>query len=101
MIKFSGVIITYNEEQKIEDCLKSLQHVVDEIVVVAYGTTTLRESTGAISSIGGDDLINETPVVSLEGSLQGKLSGVQVGSTGGQPGSFPSIRIRGTGSINP
>ncbi|MFK2819712.1 TonB-dependent receptor [Flavobacteriaceae sp. LMIT009] len=73
---------------------------LDEIVVVAYGTTTLRESTGAISSIGGDDLINETPVVSLEGSLQGKLSGVQVGSTGGQPGSFPSIRIRGTGSIN-
>ena len=44
MIKFSGVIITYNEEQKIEDCLKSLQHVVDEIVVVDSFSTDKTKS---------------------------------------------------------
>ncbi len=81
---------------KLQEDLSSL----DEVLVIAYGNTTLRESTGAISSVKASDILNESSVVSVEGSLQGNISGVQVGSTGGQPGSFPSIRIRGTGSIN-
>jgi len=82
------------------DIVLATENELDEVVVVAYGTTTLRESTGAISSVKAGAVINESPVVAVENALQGNISGVQVGSTGGQPGSFPSIRIRGTGSLN-
>ncbi|MFD0760877.1 SusC/RagA family TonB-linked outer membrane protein [Lutibacter aestuarii] len=92
--------ITVGDSASIDVTLKAENNLLDEVVVVAYGTTTLRESTGSISSVKADDILNESPVVSVQNSLQGNVSGIQVGSTSGQPGSFPSVRLRGVGSIN-
>jgi TonB-linked SusC/RagA family outer membrane protein len=73
--------------------------VLDEIVFVAYGTQKKSEITGAVSVVKSEDIekIQESNV--LKG-LDGKVSGVQIIQDDGQPGSSPTIRIRGIGSIS-
>lgn len=74
--------------------------VMDEVVVtVAYGSAKKSSLTGAISSIDTKQ-IETRPVSSVTSALEGATSGVQVNSTYGAPGSEPSIRIRGIGTVN-
>ena len=75
------------------------QKNLDEVVVVGYGTVKKSDLTGAVSTLKGSDL-NRTPASSVDQLLQGKLPGVQVITTGGQPGSGATIRIRGASSLN-
>ncbi|MEO8413903.1 MAG: TonB-dependent receptor [Ginsengibacter sp.] len=72
---------------------------LNEVLVVGYGTQRKRDVTGTISSIKGDDFKN-APVSNAATSLQGRASGVTIVSGDGAPGSVPSIRVRGTGTIN-
>lgn len=72
---------------------------LDEIVVVAYGNKKKSDVTSSVASVGGDEL-NDVTTPDVSTMLQGKASGVQVVSGSGQPGSSPSIRIRGVGSLN-
>ncbi|MBD5231813.1 MAG: SusC/RagA family TonB-linked outer membrane protein [Bacteroidales bacterium] len=71
---------------------------LDEVVVVAYGTATKESLTGSVSVVGAKE-IEDRPVTSVTAALEGNAPGVQVNNTTGQPGSSPSIRIRGFGSI--
>ncbi len=71
---------------------------LDEVVVIGYGTQKRRSVTGAVSSVKAADLEN-MPVVRVENSLQGRVSGVQVTANSGQPGDASKVRIRGTSSI--
>ena len=80
--------------------LKSDTEVLDEVMVVAYGTAKKSSFTGAASSVSGDKALKDVPVVSFEQALQGSTPGVTVNSTSGQPGAALSIRVRGTGSMN-
>lgn len=72
---------------------------LDEIIVVAYGTTTRGAYTGAAAVIN-EAAIKEVPTTSFEQALTGRLPGVQITTTSGQAGSASSIRIRGIGSMN-
>lgn len=73
---------------------------MDEMVVVGYGTQARGSLTGSVSSIRADD-INASGQSSIEQSLQGRVSGVQVVQTGGgKPGGAISVNIRGVGTIN-
>ncbi len=72
---------------------------VDEVIVVAYGTKTKRSLTGAVTSVGADVLENQTAVSPLR-AIQGSAPGVNILTSGGQPGENPTIRIRGIGSVN-
>ena len=72
---------------------------LDDVVVVAYGSTKREAMTGSVTSVKGDQLAT-APVASVDKALAGKLAGVSVTSSTGQPGSSSSIRIRGTSSIN-
>ena len=78
--------------------LRTERFSLNEVVVVAYGQQKRRDLTGAISSVDGKELL-KNPVTSLEQSLEGKLSGVQVTQATGAPGGAVSINIRGTSSI--
>lgn len=69
-----------------------------EVVVIGYGTTSVKSSTGSISSIKSDDIRNY-PSTNFASSLSGKLTGVQVSLPSGIPGSSPVIKIRGTGTL--
>jgi len=72
---------------------------LNEVTVVGYGTQAKRDVTGSIVSIKGDDLKN-LPVSNPADALQGRAAGVDIVRSDGSPGSTPSIRIRGTGTIN-
>ena len=79
--------------------LRTERFSLNDVVVVAYGSQKRRELTGAISSVDGKELL-KNPVTSLEQSLEGKLSGVQVTQATGAPGGAVSISVRGTSSIS-
>ncbi len=79
--------------------MQSDAQIVDEVVVVAYGTTTREAVTGAVSQVSMDK-IESRPVSSVAGALEGSTPGVQVNNSYGEPGANPSIRIRGFASIN-
>lgn len=79
--------------------LTSDQKSLDEVIVVAYGTAKKTSFTGSAESVNAGD-IELRPVTSVTSALEGNVSGVQMSSASGQPGSAPSIRIRGFGSIN-
>lgn len=72
--------------------------VLDEVVVVGYGTVRKGDLTGAISSIKPDE--NEaSKVVSVDNLLQGKIAGVSVGNAVAAPGAATSVTIRGANSL--
>lgn len=72
---------------------------LEEVVVVGYGVQKKKDLTGSISSIGTDD-IQKTNNVSLDQAIQGRAAGVTVSGTSGAPGASPTVRIRGTGTVN-
>jgi TonB-linked SusC/RagA family outer membrane protein len=72
---------------------------LDEVVVVGYGTAKRADLTGSVGSMGSKDL-KEATVTRVEQALSGRVAGVQVKMTDGQPGVSPQIRIRGIGSIS-
>lgn len=78
--------------------------VLDEVVVVGYGTQKKSTLTGSVASVKGSE-IAETPVANASGTLAGRVAGVSMRPNGGQPGAdSPVIRIRGigtTGNANP
>ncbi len=71
---------------------------LNEVVVVAYGTATKKDLTGAVSVIGNEEL-NTFPATTVDQALQGKTSGVQVTANSGAPGSSVTVNIRGVGSF--
>ncbi|WP_372751268.1 SusC/RagA family TonB-linked outer membrane protein [Labilibaculum sp.] len=72
---------------------------VDEVIVVAYGTKNKRALTGAVTVVGAEVLDNQI-AVSPVSAIQGSAPGVNILTSGGQPGENPTIRIRGVGSVN-
>ncbi|MFP4023710.1 MAG: SusC/RagA family TonB-linked outer membrane protein [Thiohalospira sp.] len=72
---------------------------MDEVIVVAYGTTKKSSFTGSAATVKTDKL-EKLSTTSVSSALQGNAPGVQVVSTTGQPGENATIRIRGIGSIN-
>ncbi len=73
---------------------------VDEVLVVAYGTSKRSSFTGSAQKVGSDELVGTSTSESLDKMLSGKVSGVRVSSTTGAPGASGEIQIRGIGSIN-
>src|SRR6056297_2315295 len=72
---------------------------MDEVIVVGYGTQRKEAKTGALSTVSSNDLKTDAADSPVK-MLQGKLAGVQINSTSGQPGGTNQIRIRGFSSIN-
>ncbi len=78
--------------------LHSDAELLDEVVVVAYGTAKKESLTGSISVVDNKKL-EKRITTSVTGALEGAAPGVQVNNTYGEPGSAPSIRIRGFGTM--
>ena len=73
--------------------------LLDEVIVVGYGTAKRRDITTAVSSVSTDD-IEKHPITSAAQAIQGKAAGVTVVKPNGQPGTDMVIRVRGTTSMN-
>ena len=72
--------------------------VLDQVVVVGYGTSKKSDLTGAVGNITEKDF-NKGLVTSPEQLMQGRVAGVQVSSNSGEPGGGINVRIRGTSSV--
>lgn len=72
---------------------------LSEIVVLAYGSQSKREITGAVQSVNARDLA-DIPVAQVTQKLQGKLAGVEINQTTGTPGGGMTVRIRGAASLS-
>lgn len=73
--------------------------VMDEVVVIGYGSQKKDDLTGSITAVGEKDF-NEGLISSPEQLINGKVAGVQIVSAGGSPTSGSTIRIRGGASLN-
>lgn len=90
--------IAVKGQRQLQVVLKDDAEMLDEVVVVGYGTMRKSDLTGAVSSVNNKD-IKDSPVSNLGQAIQGKISGVQIVDAG-KPGDNVSIKIRGLGSIN-
>ncbi len=103
MLKFSYVGYTTQSipvegRSVINVTMTESAELLDELVVVGYGTMKKSDLTGAVGSIGGKD-IKDVPVNNVGQALQGKIAGVNI--VGGEkPGDNVTIKVRGLGSIN-
>ncbi len=91
--------VAIGANREIDVTLVPASGLLEEVVVVGYGTQEKQDVTGAISSVKGEEVQN-LPVIGASQAIQGRAAGVQVVRNGGAPGEGGSIRIRGTGTVN-
>lgn len=82
-----------------EVVLKEDNELLDEVVVIGYGSVKRKDVTTAVSTVSTDDL-QQRPILSAAQAMQGKAAGVSVVQPTGQPGGDMAIRVRGTTSFN-
>lgn len=90
--------VEVTSEQPITVRLQSYDIDIGEIVVTGYTQTTTRRTTGSVAVVEGTELQNQ-PLNNVDRLLQGKVAGVNIRSTSGQPGQRAEVRIRGTNTI--
>lgn len=97
-VGFVAQEISINGQTKINVVLLEEMSMLNEVVVVGYGTQKKKDLTTAVSVVG-DKEIKERPIVSAVQALQGKAAGVQVSAPSGKPGVGLSVRVRGSTSV--
>ena len=101
VVSYLGYIsqeIKVTTETQLRIGLEEVNKALDEVVVIGYGTSKAKDLTAPITVVKSEDLMRRT-TGSAMGALQGSVTGVQV-ITNGSPGSSPTVRIRGIGSLN-
>jgi len=101
---YKTVALELGSQPQITITLEEESTVLDETVVIGYGTQKLSDLTGAVASVRQDDLKSRS-TTDAASALQGKVPGVQILTTSGAPGQGASIRVRGyssnSGNIGP
>ena len=92
--------VPVNGQNKLNVILAVNTELLDEVVVIGYGSVKKSDVTGSVSSVKAED-IQAFPVLNAGQALQGRAAGVAVQTqNGGEPGAGISIRVRGTSSLN-
>lgn len=92
------IVETGNSSSTINVVLKEDSTLLDEVVMIGYGTAKRSSLTGALSQVSSDSF-KDQKVTRVDQALQGRASGVQVSNTVGAPGGDVRIRIRGANSV--
>jgi TonB-linked SusC/RagA family outer membrane protein len=98
-IGYTDKEVQVKKQSVINVIMKDDSQSLEEVVVVGYGTVKKRDLTGSVSSIGSDKLKERSFGNALQ-SMAGQVSGVQITQTQGAPGMAPTIKVRGSSSIN-
>lgn len=98
-VGFQSKEISIGNQTSLKITLETSQKQLDEVVVIGYGTTTQRKSTGSVSSITASD-IGKQPVANPLAALPGRIAGTLVAQNNGLPGSAVQLQIRGQGSLS-
>ncbi|MFM9946898.1 MAG: SusC/RagA family TonB-linked outer membrane protein [Saprospiraceae bacterium] len=96
---YASIEETVGNRGVIDITLDESAQMLEQVVVVGYGTQRKQDLTGAVSTVKGDDLA-KLPTASVQQALQGKMAGVQVVTASGRPGDGAVVRIRGVGTLN-
>lgn len=92
-------VVTIGPSATVNAKLKEDGKELDEVVVVAYGKQKTKSIVGSVATVG-KDVLEKQQATNVLSAIQGSVAGVNIISSGGQPGESPSIRIRGIGSIS-
>lgn len=91
--------VTVGISTAIEITLQKEANIMDDVIVIGYGTIRKADLTGSVASVGGERLAS-VKATSLSQALQGAMPGVQVTRTSGLPGAEATIRIRGITTLS-
>ena len=91
--------ISVGNQSSVSLTLKEDTEILDEVVVIGYGTARKGDLTGPISSVSGASL-TERSTQQLSTAMQGQISGVEVTRSSGSPGSSATVRVRGVTTLS-
>lgn len=97
-VGYNPQVVEVNNRSNISITMQLADNKLDETVVIAYGKTSKRLSTGSVSSVSAD-VLEAQPVGDPLAALQGRVSGLMITSSNGMPGSSFQVRIRGENSM--
>jgi len=98
-IGYDTQTIAVKDNKIINATLTESPTMLEDVVVVGYGTLQKRDVTGAISSVTAEDIALKAPVDVFD-ALQGMAAGLQITSVSGEPGAEADVRIRGTSTFD-
>lgn len=98
-VSYEPMEIAVGQEDKVDVTLALASTSLEEVVLVGYGAQKKRDLTGSIATLSTTQL-EDQPVGQIAQRIQGRIPGVQINQTSGQPGRGMSIRIRGAASVN-
>ena len=90
--------VAVNGQPTVDVTLSEDAEALAEVVVIGYGTTTVKDATGSVTAVTSEDF-NQGVINSPEQLIQGKTAGVQISQSTGEPGAGIDIRIRGAASV--
>jgi len=96
-IGFTQAVVQVGNQTVVDVVLEPDITSLDEVVVVGYGTQREKDLTSAITTVKSEDIV-KTPTAQAMQSLQGRVAGVQIVSSGA-PGASPTVRVRGIGTF--
>ena len=97
-IGYSTTEVAVNGRSSISVTLAEDAEALDEVVIIGYGTTTVKDATGSVTSVTAKDF-NGGVISSPEQLIQGKTAGVNIQQSSGEPGGGISVNIRGSNSV--
>ena len=97
-IGYDPMEVTVGNQTTVNTTLTESTSVLDEVVVVGYGTQRREAVTGSVASISGN-VLRDVPSSNFSQSIQGRLPGVELSQTSTRPGSTLQIRVRGARSL--
>ena len=97
-ISFETVEQVVDTRSTYQITLKSKVNALDDVIIIGYGEQRKKDVTGAVDKVNMTDL-QKAPVRSFEEALAGRIAGVQVNSSDGQPGSAINVTVRGYNSV--
>lgn len=97
-IGFATQEVAVNGQTTINVTLEEDAQALEEVIVIGYGTTTVKDATGSVSAVTSDEF-NGGSISSPEQLIQGKTAGVNISQTSGEPGAGIQVNIRGANSV--
>lgn len=97
-VGYQSQTVSLNGRTSLNIVLQEDAALLDEVVLIGYGTTSVNDATGAVASISAEDF-NQGIISTPEQLIQGRTAGVQISTQTGEPGSGIQVRIRGTNSV--
>ena len=97
-IGYSTQEVAVNGQSTINVTLQEDATALDEVVIIGYGQTTVKDATGSVAAVTAEDF-NGGVIASPEQLIQGKTAGVNIQQTSGEPGAGISVNIRGSNSV--